>query len=59
VNEQRGNLLQSFQRGDYVSMGVLRLLEEKELADEGEWRRLQMALLNDKRRVFISDKQDH
>ncbi len=40
-------------------MGVLRLLEEKELADEGEWRRLQMALLNDKRRVFISDKQDH
>jgi hypothetical protein len=29
---------------------VLRLLEEKELVDEGEWRRLQMALLNDKGR---------
>jgi hypothetical protein len=31
-------------------MGVLRMLEEKELVDESEWRRLQMALLADKGR---------
>jgi hypothetical protein len=35
--------------------GLLRLLEEKELVDEGEWRRLQMALLADKGRVTNRD----
>jgi hypothetical protein len=29
-------------------MGVLGMLEEKELVDEAEWRPLQMALLADK-----------
>jgi hypothetical protein len=56
VDEHRQHLLESFQRGDYVAMGILRLLEgEKELADEGEWRRLQMALLKDKGGDNISD----
>ncbi len=55
VDEHRQHLLESFQRGDYVAMGILRLLEEKELADEGEWRRLQMALLKDKGRDNMSD----
>jgi hypothetical protein len=48
VQQYRENLLQSFRQGDFVAMGVLRMLEEKELIDEGEWRRLQMALLADK-----------
>ncbi len=49
VEEHRQNLLESFERGDYVAMGLLRLLEEKELMNEDEeWRRLQMALLSDK-----------
>jgi hypothetical protein len=51
VEQHRENLLQSFQGGDFVAMGVLRMLEEKELVDEGEWRRLQMALLADKGRI--------
>ncbi len=46
--QHRENLLQSFRAGDFVAMGVLRMLEEKELVDESEWRRLQMALLADK-----------
>jgi hypothetical protein len=48
VEQYRDNLLQSFRQGDFVAMGVLRMLEEKELVDEGEWRRLQLALLADK-----------
>ena len=50
TNDHREQLLQNFGRGDYAAMGVLRLLEEKELVDEVEWRRLQMALLNEKGR---------
>ncbi len=38
VEQHREHLLQSFQGGDFVAtMGVLRMLEEKELVDEGEW----------------------
>jgi hypothetical protein len=50
--QHRENLLRSFRACDFVAMGVLlvRMLEEKELADEGEWRQLQMALLADKGR---------
>jgi hypothetical protein len=51
VQQNRQQLLDSFERGDYTAMGVLRLLEEKELVDEGEWSRLQMALLADKGRA--------
>ncbi len=50
VQQHQQHLLESFERGDYAAMGVLRLLEEKELVDELEWRRLQMALLADKGR---------
>jgi hypothetical protein len=51
VQQHREHLLQSFkQQGDYVAMGLLRMLEEKELVDETEWRRLQMALLADRGR---------
>jgi hypothetical protein len=46
--QHRENILQSFRAGDFVAMGVLRMLEEKELVDESEWRQLQMALLVDK-----------
>jgi hypothetical protein len=48
---RRENLLESFfGRGDYVAMGILRQLEEKDLMDEVERSRLQMALLVNKGR---------
>jgi hypothetical protein len=51
TNEHREQLLQNFAKGDFAAtMGVMRLLEEKELVVEGEWRPLHMALLNDKGR---------